>query len=364
MRIKSLRLKHFRSHADFSVAITRDICVVVGRNTSGKTNLLEALNILSSGKSKRCDKETELISLGKNDASIIAEVETLDKIKLQVIYLFEAATSRLHKKYLRNNFAKTVADFAGNLLLVSFFPEDLKIVINSPGTRREFLNDALFQTDKNYRLAISIYEKAIRSRNAILEKIKQGVGKRQELEYWNEIAIKNGEYITKKRTEFVDFINFVGDDLPVVPKSRSSATMDRPGGLSIRIKIHYDHSIISQDRLIQYAEAEIAATTTLVGPHRDDLQFFEENRNLKTFGSRGEQRMLILFLKLKTLEYIEKIRGEKPILLLDDIFSELDVENRRLALQLISGRQTIITTADEKDLADLPLGDYQTIYLK
>jgi DNA replication and repair protein RecF len=94
------------------------------------------------------------------------------------------------------------------------------------------------------------------------------------------------------------------------------------------------------------------------------LQFFDGDRNLKTFGSRGEQRMLILILKLKTLEYIEEKRGEKPILLLDDIFSELDLANRNLALNLIANRQTIITTADEKDLADLQLGDYQKIYLK
>lgn len=354
MKINSLYLKRFRSHADFSVSFDREIAVVIGRNTSGKTNLLESLTILSFGKSARCGKETELILIGKSDASILAQIASLEKITLQVIYFFDKQTERLHKKYLKNNLARTSLDFAGNLLLVSFFPEDLRIVVNAPSARREFMNEALSQTDKNYRVALGVYEKAVRSRNAILEKIKNGLGKREELTYWNKIAIENGNYITRKREEFVNFI--VGDDFNVVPQR------DKHRSLSLRII--YDKSEISADRLAQYATAEIETTATLVGPHRDDLQFFDDTRNLKTYGSRGEQRMLVLLLKLKTLEYIEKIQREKPVLLLDDIFSELDLENRNLALQLISGRQTIITTADEKDLKELALGDYQRIYLK
>lgn len=362
MFIKSLQLTNFRNHKNFSVVFEKQILFLIGKNTSGKTNILEALNILTHGKSKKCETENDLIQKGEDHASILAQIENKDKFTLQVIYAINSATTRVARRYLKNNLSHTQSDFAGNFLSVSFFPEELRMVSDSPGTRRNFLNQCLIQIDAKYRKSLQIYERAIRSRNAILEKIKNGMGRREELEYWNKIAIENGEYLTKKRGEFINFINVgVHNYVPQVPRHGGGHRVHSCEPL--RVNVVYDRSEISPARLSQYAEAEIAATSTLVGPHRDDLIFMDNTRNLKTFGSRGEQRLLILLLKLKELEYIEAETREKPVLLLDDIFSELDAANRHFVLNLINGRQTVITTADEKEIEDMKFENCQKIYL-
>lgn len=353
MRITSLRLVNFRNHANLLVSFEKPICFIVGKNTSGKTNILESLNILTFGKSKKAEKENDLIQKGQTHSSIKATIENKVNFTLQVIYAFNNKSNQVQRKYLKNNLSKTQSNFAGNFLTVSFFPEDLKIVSDSPSFRRNFLNSCLIQVDEKYKKSLNIYEKAIRSRNVILEKIQSGFGKREELVYWTKIAIENGNYITKKRQEFIDFLN-------QETKIFSQKTKYFP-----RLSIHviYDKSEITNERLEKYSSAEIASTQTLVGPHRDDLIFLDSDRNLKIFGSRGEQRMLLLFLKIKELEYIEKEKNEKPILLLDDIFSELDFKNRDLILSLIQNHQTIITTAEEKEISSLNLKNSQKIYL-
>jgi DNA replication and repair protein RecF len=358
MLIKTLRLTNFRNHHDFSVVFDKQILFLIGKNTSGKTNILEALNILTFGKSKKSESESDFICKGEDHASISAQIENRDKFSLQVIYAINAATNRVARRYLKNNLSHAQSDFAGHFLSVSFFPEELRMVSEGPSLRRNFLNQCLTQTDTKYRKSLQIYERAVRSRNAILEKIKNGVGRRQELEYWNKIAIENGQYLTKKREEFVNFVG-ARSPRPMGGSPRVEAGETPP----LHVKIIYDCSEISPARLSQYADAEIASTSTLVGPHRDDLIFMDNARNLKTFGSRGEQRLLILLLKLKELEYIEAETHEKPVLLLDDIFSELDFTNRHFVLNLINGRQTVITTADEKEIEGLGLEKIQKVYL-
>ncbi len=186
-----------------------------------------------------------------------------------------------------------------------------------------------------------------------MEKIQAGFGKREELIYWTKIAVENGKYITEKRQEFINFLN------------QETEIFSQKTKYNPRLNIHvvYDKSEITNERLEKYSSSEIASTQTLVGPHRDDLIFLDSDRNLKIFGSRGEQRMLLLFLKIKELEYIEKEKNEKPILLLDDIFSELDFKNRDLILSLIQNHQTIITTTEEKEISSLNLKNSQQIYL-
>ena len=355
MQINTLSLKNFRNHKKITISFKPHLTAVIGKNTSGKTNLLEALTLLSYGKSGRGAADLDLVEKGKESAFIAGEFKRKENFQLEVRLFINPQTKRLQKKYLRNNLSTTQQNFAGNLLIVNFSPDDLRIIADSPGTRRAFLNLALTQVDPKYRKAQSTYELVIRSRNAILEKIKNGMGRREELFYWDKLAIENGNYLTKKREELVKFINSVRVGLaPALGRLRESP---------LHLHVVYDRSEISPDRLSQYAEAEISATSTLVGPHRDDLQFFDKSRNLKIFGSRGEQRLAVLFLKLRELEYVKEISGEKPVLLLDDIFSELDETNRKLALNLIQDHQTILTTADEKDLEYLGDFNFQKIYL-
>jgi DNA replication and repair protein RecF len=260
------------------------------------------------------------------------------------------------KKLLVNGVAKRLVDFAGNLKVVLFGPWDLDLVTESPSLRRKFMDSVLSQVDREYRRSVMIYEKGLRQRNRLLLRIRDEGVSRGQLMYWDRLLIKHGQFLTKKREEFIDYINLTPDFL------------DRDYSLT------YDNSAISEGRLAQYEEEEVSAATTLVGPHRDDMIFKlktqksllrssfggqakvkmtiqnsklgNEEKELARYGSRGEARMGVLWLKLAELSYIKSVTDEVPVLLLDDIFSELDHEHRDVVMEVCRNQQTIITTAD------------------
>jgi DNA replication and repair protein RecF len=202
----------------------------------------------------------------------------------------------------------------------------------------------LVQVDREYRRNLISYERGLRQRNRLLDLINEGKAHRHQLLFWNQLLIKAGSYITDARAAFINFIN-------------SYNLLTTPYHLI------YDKSVISQARLDQYALEEVGAKATLVGPHRDDIQFKiqdtrvpskdEKLRDLNKYGSRGEQRLAVLWLKLAEVSFIEEKTGERPILLLDDIFSELDEKHREFVLGIIGKQQTIITTAEEEVLTML-----------
>ena len=240
-----------------------------------------------------------------------------------------------YKKFLVNGVSKRRVDFAGKLLVVLFSPQDLEIIIESPSLRRNFLDEVLEQVDRNYRVALISYTKALRQRNALLE-LAQETGDRNEkqFEYWDNLVIENGNLLTAKREEFINFVNSSSKDI-------------------FEFVMEYDKSVVSKERLAQYEREEVASGVTLVGPHRDDFSVSmfnggKEAHNVKFYGSRGQQRLAILQLKMLQLLFIEKILGERPLLLLDDIFSELDEGHIQLILEEIGKQQTIITTTHEE----------------
>jgi DNA replication and repair protein RecF len=335
MFLKSLTLQNFRSYRKFEAKFSQATTFIVGRNTLGKTNLIEAICFLSKGKSFRAEKDNEVVSFEKDLARVIGFVNDL---KLEVIVVSGESQIGLpkYKKYLVNGVSKRQADFVGNFPAVLFIPSDLEIIIDSPSTRRNFLDDVLDQTDRDYRLASTQYSKALRQRNALLEDVRDtGLRNEKVFEYWDDLLIKNGEIITNKRNEFIEFANSEKKDI-------------------FNFVLSYDKSIISRERLDKYREAERASGVTLVGPHRDDFSVFMHDdrknvtHNVRLFGSRGQQRLAVLQLKFIQLNFIEKLLGERPVLLLDDIFSELDKEHIDLILQLIDKQQTIITTTHQE----------------
>lgn len=236
------------------------------------------------------------------------------------------------KKLSVGTLSKRLIDFAGNFKIVLFGPWDMDLVTQSPTLRRKFLDTVLSQVDREYRRASLSYEKGLRQRNRLLLRIREEGLSRSQLLFWDKLLIRDGDYLSAKREEFIAFAN----EMPTVDGQK--------------FKLEYDKSAISEGRLEQYAEEEVLAATTLVGPHRDDFVFKkvekDNERNLSTYGSRGEQRMSILWLKLVELSYIEKISNERPVLLLDDIFSELDHKHRDVVMKVAIKQQTIITTAD------------------
>lgn len=344
MILDSLHLSNFRIYKKISFSFSPNITLVVGENASGKTNLLESIFFLSTGKSFKADRDTEMISFEKEMGRIKGEIKQNNNeeiINLEVI-LTCGEVMKIKtpiKKYSINGVGKRALDFAGKLKTVLFWPQDLELVTYSPSIRRRYLDFVLLQTDREYRRTLISYEKGVRQRNRLLEAIRDRGAHRHQLVFWDQLLIKDGEYITKKREEYIDFVN----------KYQVS-------GIKYQVlsgyQLFYDASVISRVRLDQYSEEEIAAGVTLVGPHRDNLEFRVQSseskieRNLAHFGSRGEQRLAILWLKMGEMAYIEQMTGEKPVLLLDDILSELDHEHRKIIFEVIGNQQTIITTTD------------------
>ncbi len=358
--IQKIRLTNFRNFKSKIFDFSPKTTVIVGPNASGKTNILEAIFLLSTGKSFHAQIEEEMVNysaeiarisgrITNNELGIMDEkgeriLNTKYKIpnsNLEVVLtrgLIDVGNSRpepvARKKMLVNGVSRRLIDFAGNFKVVLFAPHDLGLVTESPSLRRKFLDNVLSQVDREYRRAILSYEKGLRQRNKLLFRIRDEGLSRSQLLFWNQLLVKNGDYISVKRQEFIDFAN------------ATEALNDQ------LFNLEYDKSAISEGRLEQYAEEEVAAATTLVGPHRDDIQFkiqnskFKIQRDLSRYGSRGEQRMGVLWLKLAELAFIEEKSGERPTLLLDDILSELDHSHREIVMGIVGNQQTVITTAD------------------
>lgn len=292
----------------------------MGPNTTGKTNILEAIMMMATGKSFRADIDAEMIRWGSKFAVIRSTVEAADDpVKLEI---------RLTptKKFLVNGIPRRQIDFVGNLRAVLFWPEHLDLVTDSPSIRRKYLDSVLTQVDREYRRNLISYERGLRQRNRLLDLIGEGKAHHHQLLFWNQLLIKSGGYVTDARGDFIEFINTYNADF----------------------RIAYDKSVISEARLEQYKNEEVSAKATLVGPHRDDFLITKNDLDLSKYGSRGEQRLAILWLKLAELSFVEEKSSTRPLLILDDIFSELDERHRELVLDLLGKQQTIVSSAEEE----------------
>lgn len=338
MYLKNLFLQNFRSYRKAEFDFSPSTTLIIGPNTIGKSNLIEAIFFLAAGRSFRTDKDDQLVNLEKGIAKIKGQLED-KRLETMIVKGGIDGQLRSFKKYLVNGVSKKKADFVGNFFAVLFAPNDLEIIIGSPSKRRDFLDNILIQTDRDYRLAVGFYEKGLRIRNALLHKAKEtGQRSEKEFEYWDNLLIVQGQKITRKRE---DFIKYLSDSKKEI----------------LNFGIFYDKSVMSKERLLQYKEAEVASGVTLVGPHRDDFMINlidkKEENDIKFYGSRGQQRLAILQLKILELRYIEQKTKERPTLLLDDIFSELDEGHINLVLEQAPlrqgyGGQVIITTTHEE----------------
>ena len=329
--LKSLSLQNFRTYKKSQFNFDKSV-IIIGANTTGKSNLIESIYLLSSGKSFRAEKDAQMVALGNEKGRVTAKIKDPD-VDLEVVVTTGevAGVKTQYKRFFVNKVAKRRVDFVGNLPSVLFSPEDLEIVAGSPGIRRSFLDHVLEQTDRDYRVALLGFTKALRQRNALLELTKDtGRNVDKQLEYWNTLTIRNGSVISKKREEFIHYLNESNKNV-------------------FNFEIEYDKSEISKERFEKYYDAERASGVTLVGPHRDDIFiYFEKEKALRSFGSRGQQRLGVLQLKLLELKYLKEKNGIEPILLLDDIFSELDENHILLILEIINDQQTILTTTHEE----------------
>lgn len=336
MHIASLTLKYFRSYSARTFEFSPQTTIIIGPNTSGKTNILEALFLLATGKSFRAEREIEMIAWSEDLTRVKTRLITADGPKDLEIVIAKGETTAQKiplKRYQVNGIARRQVDFVGNLRVVLFWPEDLDLVTDSPAIRRRYLDFVLAQVDREYHRSSLSYEKGLRQRNRLLDGIREGQANRSQLLFWDQLLIKTGNYLTDVRHAFIEAVN-----------ASSKPFAD--------FHLHYDASFISEARLAQYAEEEVAAAATLVGPHRDDIQFLENKRDLSKYGSRGEQRLAVLWLKLAELEFVTVRCGERPLLLLDDIFSELDHAHRDEVVRIMGMQQTVLTTTDRHFLPE------------
>lgn len=337
MFLKQLNLTNFRNYSKFELSFDKRPTIFTGNNAAGKSNLLEAVYLLSITKSLLIDTEDELIKKGEEVTLItgIAEDDQKNRIKLEIS--FQKAEGNLSKRMKVNGIAKRSMDFIGNLPAVIFYPSDINMVTGSPSLRRWHLDMGLAQVDPSYKKALTLYEQFLTSRNRVLKKIREGQGEMSELDYWTEGLLGKGEVIRDKRQEFFEFIN----------------NLEKPLGQFI---FEYKESLISFKRLDETIDREIAAAATLIGPHRDDFVVQIRNlkleiRNLSQYGSRGEQRTATLAFKLAQLEYMAKILGKRPVLLLDDVFSELDANHRAYVVEIIKKQQTVVSTVELENIS-------------
>lgn len=338
MQITDLVLQNFRSYEQHHISFS-NVTAIVGPNTAGKSNIIESLYLLSSGKSFRAERDLQMIRFGEAIARVKGKIldSEGDETILEVVVAKQDRAGRESylKRFLVNNLPKRRLDFTDHFQALLFVPSHLDIIVGSPSLRRNFFDEVLEPVSRDYRASMIAYEKALKQRNALLHDVKEtGARDEKRFEYWDTLLIEHGQIITKHRDEFLSFVNESNKQL-------------------LPFVISYDHSKISEDRLRQYKYQEEASGVTLVGPHRDDFIVYldtQKTQDARSFGSRGQQRLVVLELKLLQLLYMEKHLGKRPVLLLDDIFSELDDTHIETVMSIVEKQQTIITTTHKEFL--------------
>lgn len=341
MKIQKLKLTDFRNHKKLVVGFGGDSILIRGINGSGKSNILEAIHLLSTTKSLRTKYDRELIN-HEADLTRIEATATVDddNLYLEMVVAKSKTYKNGSKKIVKiNKVNKSLNAFAGTLTSVLFTPTDIEILSGSPSLRRKYIDSIFFQIDKDYKKTHSQYTKAVRQRNKILEKINERLANKDQLTFWDEKILELGSNIQRKRKDLFYFIQ--NGILDYTQKLNSK---------EITYKIKYHKNKITKKRLEEYQKAEIGSKSTLLGPHRDDFGIEFDGFDIASYGSRGQQRTTMLALKLCEIDYIVQTTQKHPILLLDDIFSELDPNHKEAVNSIIDLQQTVITTAlDSKE---------------
>jgi len=340
MKILNLKLTNLRNHTKLHLKFDSGITLITGNNGSGKSTILEAIHMLSTGRSKTSKYDRDLIQYGKDFCSINANIETKDQefnMELQIIKNenFENASV---KKAKINKVAKSMQYFTGIFNSVLFSPQDIQLITGSPAERRKYMDEMISQVDIEYKRSLNDYLKAVKQRNKLLEKINQGFGGQDEISFYTSQMLKNGQVIQKKREQmFTDIEQTLRETGEILNDKKT------------KLEVKYKKNEINIERLNEFRTREIAAMTSLLGPHRDDFEIYFNGHNVTNFGSRGEQRSCVLSLKISEISFIEEKKNDRPALLLDDIFSELDKKHQTAVFSVIKGNQTTITSTSTTD---------------
>lgn len=332
MMIHSLELLHFRNYEREIFEFDEETNVLYGDNAQGKTNVLEGIYLCSTSRSHKGSRDREMILMGQEDAHLKMFVE-----KNQICHKIDVHLKKKKAKGIAIDGipVKKSSDLLGMCHVVFFSPEDLAIIQNGPEARRKFIDMELCQLDHIYLHHLTKYKHVLKQRNELLKQISINSKLLDTLDIWNSQLVEYGTYVIKARTEFVRKLN------GYIRKIHNNLT----GGKE-NIELTYEPNVTASafaQELVVMEKKDLFTKTTNTGPHRDDLSFVSENKDLRKYGSRGQQRTGALSLKLTEIQIVEEKTGEKPLLLLDDVLSELDRNRQNYLLEHIKGIQTIIT---------------------
>ncbi len=332
MKIKRLELANFRNYEFLNADFSGNVNILYGDNAAGKTNILEAIYMCATTRSQRQSKEKDMIRFGSDEAHI--RMIAADEISERRI---DMQLSRSKGKGIALDGQPLVR--AGQLFglfgIISFCPDDLSMIKAGPAERRHFIDVEASQVDRLYMHNLSSYNKVLSQRNNLLKQVSVNKELLGTLDVWDEQLVEYGTYLIEKRAEFVEKLEKIAKP---VHRAVSGEKED--------IKLIYspDTSVKDfKDKLFLSRDRDIATTYTTTGPHRDDLEFEINGKNARTFGSQGQQRTTALSMKLAEIELVKSISGKAPILLLDDVLSELDRNRQTQLLGFTQGVQTFIT---------------------
>ena len=350
MNVENIRLINFRNYNSVSVEFNKNVNVFVGKNAQGKTNLLEAIYMCATGRSFRTNRDKEIINFQKKEAYVAANVFVgrfdkfielkLDREKTKII--------RMNKTELKN-----YKELNTGLSVIVFSPDDLKLIKDGPSERRSFMDMGISQLKPVYNYNLSRYNKVLFQRNNILRSNKFKRDLLGLLDVFDMQLSKMGTSIVLERKMFVDEL------YKICRETHNRLTLNNE-----ELMLKYNSNIPILDNKAEMEKLylkllkdnngkDIECGTTEIGPHRDDMLTFINDKDAKTFGSQGQQRTIVLTLKLSEVELIKKDRGSYPIVLLDDVFSELDEDRRRHLTKSFNEMQTFITVTDAVDIKSI-----------
>ncbi len=332
MIIKSIELADFRNYDTLNLTFDKGTNILYGDNAQGKTNILEAIYVVATTKSHKGSKDKDIINFNKEEAHIRAYIEK-DEVETRIDMHLRSSKSK--GIAIDGTKIKKAAELLGLLNVVFFSPEDLGIIKNGPAERRRFVDMELCQLDNFYLYNLNSYNKIVNQRNKLLKDLYFNPALKETLNIWDSQLVSFGSKIIERRQIFVDQLNEIIYDI------HKKLSGDKE---ELRIKYEPDESIEEFEQQLRYSqERDIKLKQTCVGPHRDDFSFIVGDIDIRKFGSQGQQRTAALSLKLAEIELVKKLTKDTPVLLLDDVLSELDANRQNYLLNSIGDIQTIIT---------------------
>lgn len=338
MFIESLALNNFRNYDDAEINFSKGINILYGDNAQGKTNVLEAIYMLATTKSHRGSRDKEIIQFEHDESHIKADI-----VKNDLHHRIDMHLRKSKNKGVAIDMVpiKRSAELFGLVNIIFFSPEDLTIIKDSPAERRRFMDMELCQLNRIYYSSLSTYNKVLNQRNNLLKQISFDRKQIDMLDIWDSQLADYGIKVIKERNNFIDMIN------EIIPDIHSRLTSGQE-----ELKLLYDKNVdekVFANELIYRRDTDLKYQSTQTGPHRDDIIFKINDIDVKKYGSQGQQRTVALSLKLAEIRLVRKLINDNPILLLDDVMSELDSTRRDALLSSINDIQTIITCTGYDD---------------